>query len=290
MNSKSEIRFLVVSDIHDNIQNIRKLVDWYQKEKPKIDYILCCGDIVTVPNDRQDEPEQAKIYEPIIVNIFQELEKICPHILYVPGNHEPYTLFQKDPPFLTKGSINLHKKYIKLSDDLYILGIGGSVPILQGKQYEIGQVPYRDVDLKKVKYAGYPYNVKSDENYIKSDSNLEKDLKETVDQVKKEGGDNVSMILLSHVGPLYTWTNVMTLNGENLYLGSEKLGEWFFYEKGCFFDVHGHTHTARGVINITDKKIVMNPGDLASGNYGMAAIKKDQNNEWVLESTSLNLI
>ena len=48
MNSKTEIRFLVVSDIHDNIQNVRKLVDWYQKEKPKIDYILCCGDIVRV--------------------------------------------------------------------------------------------------------------------------------------------------------------------------------------------------------------------------------------------------
>lgn len=290
MNSTSEIRFLVVSDIHDNIQNIRKLVDWYQKEKPKIDYILCCGDIVTVPNDRQDEPEQAKIYEPIIVNIFQELEKICPQILYVPGNHEPYTLYQKDPPFLTKGSINLHKKYIKLSDDLYILGIGGSVPILQGGSYEIGQVPYQDVDLKKVKYAGYPYNVKSDDNYLKSDLNFANDLKEVVEQVKKEGGDNANMILLSHVGPLYTWTNVMTLNGENLYLGSEQLGEWFFYEKGCFLDVHGHTHTARGVINITDKKIVMNPGDLASGNYGMVAIKKDQNNQWVLESTSLNLI
>ena len=37
MNSKTEIRFLVVSDIHDNIQNVRKLVDWYQKEKPKIE-------------------------------------------------------------------------------------------------------------------------------------------------------------------------------------------------------------------------------------------------------------
>lgn len=290
MNSKTEIRFLVVSDIHDNIQNVRKLVDWYQKEKPKIDYILCCGDIVTVPNDRQDEPEQAKIYEPIIVNIFQELEKICSQILYVPGNHEPYTLFQKDPPFLTKGSINLHKKYIKLSDDLYMVGIGGSTPILQGGPYEIGQVPYHDVDLKKVKYAGYPYNVKSDDNYLKSDLNFVNDLKEAVEQVKKEGGDNVNMILLSHIGPLYTWTNVMTLNGENLYLGSEQLGQWFFYEKGCFLDIHGHTHTARGVINITDKKIVMNPGDLASGNYGMAVVKKDQNNEWVVESTSLNLV
>ena len=60
VSTDNEFSFLIVSDIHDNIGNIRKLVDWYKKENPHIDYILCCGDVVTVPNGLQDLPESAK--------------------------------------------------------------------------------------------------------------------------------------------------------------------------------------------------------------------------------------
>ena len=76
VSTDNEFSFLIVSDIHDTIGNVRKLVDWYQKEKPRVDYILCCGDVATVPNGEQDLQEAAKKYEAIVVHIFEELEEI----------------------------------------------------------------------------------------------------------------------------------------------------------------------------------------------------------------------
>ena len=81
----------------------------------------------------------------------------------------------------------------------------------------------------------------------------------------------------------------MNIADENIYLGSEKLGQWFVDEKNCFLNIHGHSHPAKGVINIMEKKTVINPGDLASGNYAVIKIKKN-NDEWTLESTSLCLL
>ena len=36
VSTDNEFSFLIVSDIHDTIGNVRKLVDWYQKEKPRV--------------------------------------------------------------------------------------------------------------------------------------------------------------------------------------------------------------------------------------------------------------
>ena len=290
VSTDNEFSFLIVSDIHDTIGNVRKLVDWYQKEKPRVDYILCCGDVVTVPNGEQDLQESAKKYEPIMVNIFQELEKICPRIIYIPGNHEPYTIYKKDAPFLTKSSVNIHRKFVKLTSDLYIVGLGGSTPILQGAKYEVGQIPYKDLDFSKEMYSGYPYNCDtSKENYVKSDQMLLKDLQENIDTMKKQAGDPY-YILLTHCGPLYCLTNYMVVQGDNLYLGSEQLGKVFWEESKCFMNIHGHTHTGKGSINLTDTKTVMNPGDLASGNYAYITIKKNSKGVWHLDSSSMNLI
>ena len=285
-----EFSFLIVSDIHESMENVKKLVEYYSKTQTKFDYILCCGDIVTVPNNEQDFPESAKKYEPMIADLFKELEKICPNIVYVPGNHEPYTTFKEDSPQLTKGTIGLHKKYLKLTDDLYMIGLGGSPPILHGDKYSNEQIPFKDVNVKQYKWDGYPYNVdKTEENYPRSDAILLKDLMVPVEKLKKEVGDKASLILLSHVGPLYTLTNYMNIANENIYLGSEQLGQWFVDEKNCFLNIHGHSHPAKGVINIMEKKTVINPGDLASGNYAVIKIKKN-NDEWTLESTSLCLL
>ena len=242
VSTDDKFSFLIVSDIHDNIGKVRKLVDWYLKEKPHIDYLICCGNIVTVPNGKQDLDESVKKYEPIIVSIFQELEIICPRIIYIPGNHEPYTIYKKDSTSLTKSSVNIHRKYVRIASDLYIVGLGGSTPILEGGKYEIGQIPFKDLDFQKEIYAGYPYNYDdSKKNYVKSDQMLLKDLRENIESMKKQAGEPY-YILLSHCGPLYCLTNYMVLQGENLYLGSEQLGKVFWEESKCFLNIHGHTH------------------------------------------------
>ena len=291
MESKTQFTFLIVSDTHDNVQNVRKVVDWYNSnDKPHIDYIICAGDIATVPTGSQHLPEFVERVHPTITAILQELEKITPHIIYIPGNHDPYTLFQQQTaPKFTEHSVNLHKTYMKLADDLYIIGNGGSTPVLQGAKYQVRNTPFADLDFSKVMYNGYPYNHDGDSNYKLSDVDMETNIKEVITRVKEENA-NARMILLSHNGPLYTWTNVMVYDNEVLYLGSERIGELMFAENNLFLNIHGHCHTGRGSVNLTDDKTVVNPGALASGTFAMCVVKKNTSGVWELNETSLFVV
>jgi len=298
-NSKTEFNFLLVSDIHENTTNISKLLE--EVKSQKFDYVLCLGDIVTIPNNNQEKEEIAKIYEPKIQNIFKELEKIAP-LIYIPGNHEPSTLFKENYTKLTENAQNLHNKFFELNEDLFILGIGGSPPILNGGEYYDEMIPFKSIDFKKIKFEGYPYNINEneEENFVKSELLIKKDLNLTLNNclnyintnkknVKKE---NVCFILMSHFGPLYTSTSVQTIEENNkkivIYLGSEQLGNFFIENKNIFLNVHGHTHPSRGIVTIDNKKTIMNPGALCDGFYGTLTVKKNANNEWMIQSNSLN--
>ena len=106
-------------------------------------------------------------------------------------------------------------------------------------------------------------------------------MNQTFDKAIKEGGENIQILYLTHLGPLYTTTNTIVEGGEVLYLGSKNLGEKFLKEDNGFIIVHGHSHTAEGYItlntqNRTDKHI-FNPGACKDGHYGILDIKKDKN-------------
>lgn len=297
---KREFNFLIVSDIHEKIENITKLIE--EVKTQKFDYVICLGDIVTIPNNQQDKEESVKIYEPKISNIFKELEKIAP-LIYIPGNHEPFTLFKDDYSKLSENSLNLHNKFKELTKDLYIIGIGGSPPILDGGDYNDEMIPFKSCDMKKILFDGYPYNItgNQEENYVKSDLLVKKDLNSTLKNCKNYieknnyKKNNISFILISHFGPLYTSTNVQTLDMNDgkskkkiMYLGSEQLGNFFIENEEIFLNLHGHTHPSRGIITIDNKKTVMNPGALCDGFYGTLIVKKNSNNEWMILSNSLN--
>ena len=133
METKNSFKILVVTDIHDSIENIKILVD--KVKDIKFDYIFCCGDAVSVPIAKNDDVEVCKEYIIKLKNIYDELEKLgCP-LLWVPGNHEPGIYFHGAEE-ITKNSENLHKKIKKLGDNLYIAGLGGSVPIMTGKEFK----------------------------------------------------------------------------------------------------------------------------------------------------------
>ena len=101
---------------------------------------------------------------------------------------------------------------------------------MTGHDWKHNFVFFRELNLEKdFKYTGYPYNA-SPNSFHKSDKIFIKDLNETVDKAKKEGGNDIQIVYLTHIGPLYTATNTIVENGEVLYLGSEKFGEKFVHE------------------------------------------------------------
>ena len=283
MEKKDSYKILVVTDIHDDIEKIKILVD--KVKDIKFDFVFCCGDAVSVPIDKNDDTEVTKEYILKLKNIFTELEKIG-HIYWVPGNHEPgiYFTTNEEP---TKDSENLHKKIKKIDDNFYIVGLGGSVPIMTGRKWKHNFVLFKELNLEKdFKYGGYPYNV-TPNDFHKSDDLFIKDLNETVDIAKKEGGENIQILYLTHIGPLYTSTNTIVENGEVLYLGSKNFGEKFLKEDNGFIIVHGHSHTAEGYITMKSDRHIFNPGCCCEGHYGILDLKKDKNGKWGVGSCTV---
>jgi len=283
MKEKDSYKILVVTDIHDDIEKIKMLVD--KVKNIKFDFVFCCGDAVSVPIDKNDDTEVTKEYILKLKYIFTELEKIG-HIYWVPGNHEPgiYFTTNEEP---TKDSENLHKKIKKLDDNFYIVGLGGSVPIMTGRKWKHNFVLFKELNLEKdFKYGGYPYNV-TPNDFHKSDDLFIKDLNETVDIAKKEGGENIQILYLTHIGPLYTSTNTIVENGEVLYLGSKNFGEKFLKEDNGFIIVHGHSHTAEGYITMKSDRHIFNPGCCCEGHYGILDLKKDKNGKWGVGSCTV---
>ena len=271
MEAKDSYKILVVTDIHDDLEKTKKIVD--KVKDSKIDFVFCCGDVVDVPIAKNDYKEVTKEYIIKLKNIFKELEKIGP-ILWVPGNHEPGIYFTNVEEKVTGNSENLHKKIKKLNDNLFIVGLGGSVPIMTGKKWKHDVVLFKELNLKEdFKYGGYPYNV-TPNDYHKSDDLFLKDLNEVVDKAKKEGGENVQILYLTHLGPLYTSTNTIVENNEVLYLGSKNFGEKFLKEENDLIIVHGHSHTAEGYLTLKTDKHIFNPGCTREGHYGILDMKK----------------
>lgn len=264
-NFKEYYKILVISDIHDDISKLNALKN--KVSSIKFDYIFFCGDAIDIYKNN----------DTIYKQFFTELEKIAP-ILWVPGNHEPNIYFNISQKEVTNNSKNLHKKNIKLDDKLYIVGLGGSLPVLTGYQWKYNSILFKELNFEKdFKYQGYPYILN---NFSKCDDMYIKDLNETVEKAKKEGGEDIQVLYLTHIGPLYTPSNVIIENGEILYLGSKNLGEKFLEEDNSFIIIHGHSHTSEGYITLNNDKHIFNPGCFYKGHFGIVEIKKNKYKKW----------
>lgn len=279
---KDSYNVLLVSDIHDNIENVKKLVKL--NKDSHFDFIIDCGDTTNLPIGKNNDQKTCDEYLVILKSIHEELSKLGP-IFWVPGNHEAFYFYEEKSPEISPKTINLHKKTQKLSNNLYLVGLGGSVPILTDGAYNQSFVPFKTLDKKKFKHIGYPYNV-TPNDYEKSDEIYGKDVEEVLKKVKEEGGEGVNIILLTHCGPLYTSTNYIIEGGEVLHLGSEKLGNILEREKNILINCHGHSHSAEGIVVLDDNKMVINPGTHRDGKYAKFTIRKKENDQWsVGEST-----
>ena len=59
MEAKNSYKILVVTDTHDDIEKVKALVNKVQHIK--FDFIFCCGDIVSVPIDKNADKENVDI-------------------------------------------------------------------------------------------------------------------------------------------------------------------------------------------------------------------------------------
>ena len=287
--SKNSLNFLLLSDIHDNTSSIDLILK--KVGSKKYDYIFYLGDMVKMTPGQQNSSEHAHIYEERMTQYLKRLEQIAP-VLYIPGNNEPYTIYEYNSPKLTQISSNIHNKYIKIKDDLYILGLGGCVPILNGGKYDKNVIPFSTLNISNVIQNGFPYNLPQYglDNYKKSDEWFGNDIKKIINEVKKDAGDKqYQTILLSHIGPLYSWTNAQQQLGTGehwLYLGSMQLENIFINDENLILDIHGHIHPSRGIVTMIPGKTVVNPGAIINGFYGELNLKKE-NNKWKVNSMNL---
>jgi hypothetical protein len=61
----------------------------------------------------------------------KELELLADKLYFIPGNHDPITLFNQDftkrPRVSTDADSNVHLNAIQLREDLILIGLGGCV-------------------------------------------------------------------------------------------------------------------------------------------------------------------
>ena len=85
--NKKSFKILVVSDIHDEIDKIKILVEKYKDIK--FDYVFCCGDVIDVPIGKNDVKEVTDQY---VVKL-KDISWIREISTYFMGSRKSWTRF-----------------------------------------------------------------------------------------------------------------------------------------------------------------------------------------------------
>ncbi len=99
------MKIAIISDIHDNLPNLLKALDWFKKEK--IDKIICCGDVTN-----------NETLEDLSTNFLEE-------IILVKGNAD-----------------NWYEEELEKFKNITYLGRSGGVVVLDGVKIGICHEPY----------------------------------------------------------------------------------------------------------------------------------------------------
>jgi len=268
--SKS-LSFLIISDLHLNHKKLEKLKNWFCSFSQKIDYLLILGDF---DNVSQTNPEIIKEIcaksESNISNILSFLEFVACPIVYLPGNHDAYSLFKRDEginPFenkkLTQNSNNCHLANILITDDLQFVGVGGSTPAFK----KTNPNPF---------YEGFPYQ---------NDSEFSKEL----GNIKHFLSDAKQTILLTHTGPEFSSTSINLSDDVNdpIYFGSLALFKLISDKSNnILINLHGHIHDGVGKSRI-NRVDVVNPGSLSNGDFCILELARNfVDSKWIVKSTN----
>ncbi len=131
---RRELQILLISDIHSKVSVIESTKTYLDNNNIHPDWIFLLGDLVDIPNRPTDkyEDETSLLQRGTFFSGLQRIATICPNVLFIPGNHDPYETYC--PP-VTDATIagpaffhsSIHCGRARIADDLVVCGVGGSV-------------------------------------------------------------------------------------------------------------------------------------------------------------------
>jgi Icc-related predicted phosphoesterase len=121
-----ELKILVVSDFHGNLNSARALTsnNLASNKAERTDALVICGDMSELGSLEKG------------IAILEEIQRAYDSVFYVTGNHDPPSLMKYDNrsarPLQSKGISCLHGKVVKFCD-IALVGLSGFFPPFYGK-------------------------------------------------------------------------------------------------------------------------------------------------------------
>ena len=127
------LRALLISDMHDDVAGVKRLRSLLERQGAmnQIDVILSPGDLTTAPCTRDGDVQRA--YERPAERMLEELEAFGRPVYFVPGNHDPLSLFNRTA-VPRKGAHGVHGRTVELAPGLRLVGWGGSSAAFENGQ------------------------------------------------------------------------------------------------------------------------------------------------------------
>eukprot|EP01095_Lingulamoeba_sp_RSL-Kostka_P014276 TRINITY_DN6181_c0_g1_i1.p1 TRINITY_DN6181_c0_g1~~TRINITY_DN6181_c0_g1_i1.p1 ORF type:complete len:275 (+),score=88.45 TRINITY_DN6181_c0_g1_i1:50-874(+) len=270
------LRFLLVSDLHYAVDKVKELKTWMDENNREVDIILVSGDLVNMVPSENDNEAKIKESEEMITEILMNLEEININVIYIPGNHDPVTTFDRPLPQLSEHSKNIHYSNIRIIEKLLLCGFGGSVPAYQENEEGI---------LKK-RWEGYPF--KNDDEFKDQLEHIFSD-----DIVGEDILDDDKIILMTHTGPNQSNTvqDQTDLTVPVIHSGSDSLREFLledYQQKHVLLNIHGHTHHSTGLSRV-GRTYILNPGSIRTGHFAILTLKfNGSKNKWMISGAEFH--
>ena len=262
----STLRLLLISDIHDDVAAVRRLRSLLERQGvlERIDVVLSPGDLTTTPCSRDSDVQRA--YDRPAKRMLEELEAFGRPVFFVPGNHDPLSMFNESASGKEAGAQNAHGRTFEVAPGLRLLGWGGS-----SAAFEDGQRVWE----------GWPY----------AESEVSSGLAALLSREARLS--DATLLVLTHGGPSGVGTTAVTGPDPNdpdapgvrthaVDTGSPSLRAALAgasMQQRTAAVVHGHTHAGVGAARLGSLPVT-NPGSLRYGGYfGILTLQRDAHSD-----------
>jgi Icc-related predicted phosphoesterase len=270
----SELRVLVVSDIHGEVSRVSDVVEWCVRHGHAADAVLCAGDIASMSPDDAGVVEQVAACEATMSTVLAALELASVRVYYVPGNHDsPHAFTAVAATRMAHNALNAHGRCIRIADGLVLAGLGGSTPAVQGDTtIDWSAFPYEDDAAlsaalwklgvasmgRRKAVAAVTTPAAAAATPLPPDVSFEP---KVVSPEEVTAQDTV--LMLCHQGPSLSGTSIDSVASPAIHSGSRSLSSAILGSSAppMALFVHGHTHRSWGVCTVGTVP-VFNPGSL----------------------------
>mmetsp|Transcript_47742 Transcript_47742/g.123817 ORF Transcript_47742/g.123817 Transcript_47742/m.123817 type:complete len:292 (+) Transcript_47742:60-935(+) len=276
---KDTLTIVLISDVHSSMVNVTRCVEKTAFLQLWPDFVFLTGDIANMDNKQPNDIAVVSKFEGDVAAILEEAGRVAGKVVYLPGNHDPPTLFDRDEaPSLCSSAYNIHCRRLRIAKNLVLVGFGGAPPAF--RQNGIGR--------EKV-WDGYPFDnelemKRSMRDFFSESANparvpllgQRKEDKGTIprpalfcsmeDDLTLPLKPKDQIIFLSHCGPASSKTTIVEAEDGSgkIYSGSTSVEDLLCHRDNpsrAVVCIHGHTHASRGQAKVADVPVV-NPGSL----------------------------